>query len=250
MKKSLCYLILGLSVILFISLTGCVAPPAAPPVTPVSNYDPNQLATTQTPVPNGSGYVTEVTPFVLVTAVDTRITYNTLQPVTQTPREKSCRIYTKTQTYAYNGSAFTYDLKNPPMYINYSVIPKNYTEKRLVTSKTGTRKESVIEIDTYSPYSWLEITIRNKTTGEIYQQDGFGKDHSTYLKNTMKVNKMGDLLIELKGNLITATVDFWVKPDINFEDPQQVNSTVCTEIEQTRVSLPYTTMTATPTWTG
>jgi hypothetical protein len=249
MKKSLCYLILGIALIISVSLAGCVAPPAAP-VTPIDNYNPNQFPVTENPTPNGSAYVTEVTPFMVVTPVDTRVTYNVMPTVTQIPKEKSCRIYTKTQTYAYNGSAFTYNLKNPPMYSNYSVIPTNYTEKRLVTSRTGTHKEEVLEIDTYSPYSWLEITIRNKTTGEIYQQDGFGKDHTTYINNTLKVNKLGDLLIEIKGNLITATTDFWVKPEINFDTPEQINATVCTEIEQTRVSLPYITLTPTPTWTG
>jgi hypothetical protein len=247
MKKSLGYLILGIMVIISISLSGCVAPPAEQQITPTDNYDPNQFSSVGTNASNTSVYVTEVTPF--MTRVVTKITYNTLPPTIQIPREKSCRIYTKTQAYAYNGSAFTFDLKNPPMYINYSVIPTNYTEKREVSSKYG-NKESVIEIDTYSPNSWLEITIRNKTTGEIYQQDGFQKGHSIYLKNTLKVYKQGDLLIEMKGNLITATVDFWVKPEINFDDPQQMNSTVCTDIEQTRVSLPYATLTPTPTWTG
>ena len=126
----------------------------------------------------------------------------------------------------------------------------NVTEKRVVTAKTGSKAESVISIDSYSPNSWLEITIRNATTGEIYQQDGFQKGHSTYLTNTLKVNKQDNLLIEIKGNLITASVNFWIKPEINFEDPQMMNSTVCTEIEQTRSTLAYATSTPTPTWNG
>lgn len=250
MKESIGYLMIGITLILSICLSGCVAPPAEQQITPVDNYDPNQFASMETTNPSGSEYVTEVTPFVVVTPISTSVTYHTLIPTTQIPTEKSCRIYTKTQTYAFNGSAFTYNLKNPPMFINYSVIPTNYTEKRLVTSRTGTRQESVIEIDTYSPYSWFEITIRNKTTGEIYLQDGFGKDYSTYLKNTLKVYKRDDLLIEMKGNLITATVSFWVKPEINFDNPEEINSTVCTEMEQNRVSLPYATATPTPTWKG
>jgi hypothetical protein len=245
MKKPflLCYLLLGIILILSVIMTGCLAPPDEQQVKPVDNHSASLT-------PDGSGYVTEVTPFVVVTPLDTRVTYNTLPPTAQIPTEKSCRIFTKTQTYAYNGSAFTFNLKNPPMFINYTVIPTNYTEKRLITSRTGTKEESVIEIDTYSPNSRFEITIRNKITGEIYQQDGFGKDYSTYLSNTIKVNKRDDLLIEMKGNLITATVSVWVKPEINFDDPQQMNSMICTEMEQTRVSLPYATATPTPTWTG
>jgi len=250
MKQSLGYLIVGITLIFLICLTGCVAPPTEPQILPTDNYNPNQFASTGNTTPNGSVYVTEVTPFVFVTPVDTKVTYNLLPPTTQTPKDKSCRIYTKTQTYAYNGSAFTFNLKNPPMFINYTVIPTNITQKRVVTSKIVGTADSVITIDTYSPNSWLEITIRNKTTGEIYQQDGFQKGHPIYLKNTIKVNKRDDLLIEMNGNQITATVNFWVKPEINFDDPQQMNSAECAEIEQNRVSLPYATLTPTPTWTG
>ena len=248
MKDSFGYLILGITLILSLCLSGCVAPPAEQQVTPVDNYNPNQFATPGSAASNSSVYVTEVTPFVLVTPVGTRITYSTLPPTTQIPVEKSCLIYAKTQTYAYNGSAFTFNLKNPPMFIKYTVIPTNITEQRVVTSKTGTKEESVIKIDTYSPNSWLEITIRNKTTGEIYQQDGFGKDHSIYINNTLKVNKQGDLLIEMKGNLITATVSYWVKPDINFDSSQPINPADCMEISQTREIIDYATATPTPTW--
>ncbi|MDP3522824.1 MAG: hypothetical protein Q8S02_19630, partial [Hydrogenophaga sp.] len=226
MKKLLCPVIIGITLIFLITLTGCVAPPAEQKITPVENYDPNQPAVTETTLPASSGFVTEVTPFEFVKTVDTKVTYSILPAVTEIPQEKSCRIYTKTQTYAHNGSAFTFNLKNPPMFINYTVIPTNITEKREVTSKTGSKTSSVITIDTYSPYSWLEITIRNKTTGEIYLQDGFGKDHSTYLKNTLKFFKRDDLLIEIKGNQITATTNIWVKPELNFDNPEQINSTV------------------------
>jgi hypothetical protein len=250
MKKPAVYLIIGITLIFFISFTGCVAPPAEQQIIPVDNYDPNQFASTGTNASNVSIYVTEVTPFVMVTPADAKVTYNSVPMTTAIPKEKSCRIYTKTQTYAYNGSAFTYNLKNPPMLINYTVIPTNVTSKKVITSKIVGQGDQTITIDTYSPNSWLEITIRDKTTGEIYQQDGFGKDHSTYLKNTMKVNKYGDLLIEIKGNLITGTVDFWVKPELNFENPEQVNAAVCTEIEQGRASLAYVTATPVPTWAG
>jgi hypothetical protein len=244
MKKPfpLCYVLSGILVILCICMTGCLSP-AEPQVKPVDNHSVSLT-------PDPSGYVTVVTPFVQVTPLDTRVTYKTMPPTAQIPTEKSCRIYMKSLAYAYNGTAFTFNLKNPPMFINYTVIPTNYTEKRLITSRSGTKEESVIEIDTYSPNSWFEITVRNKITGEIYQQDGFGKDHSIYLKNTIKVNKQDDLLIEMKGNLITATVSAWVKPESNFDDPRQMDSMICTEIEQTRVSLPYATATPTPTWNG
>lgn len=250
MTKYIGYFVLGITVIFLVCLAGCVAPPAEQKVVPTDNYDPNQFSSTVTTSIPGSEYVTEVTPFAFVTPAESKITYNTQQPTPKVPENINCRIYTKTQKYAYNGSAFTYDLKNPPMLINYTVIPTNITTKKLVTERSGSKAESVITVDTYSPNSWLEITVRNATTGEIYQQDGFGKDHSIYLSNTLKVNKQGNLLIEIKGNLITATVNFWVKPEINFDNPEQINGTVCTDIQQNRAIINYPTATPRPTWTG
>lgn len=248
MRNSFGYVTLGILLIICLCLSGCVAPPVEKTIKPIDNYNPDIVTTPETTAT--LSYVTKVTPFEFVTPVAPTLTYTELPPVTQIPREKSCLIYSITQTYAYNGSAFTFNLKNAPMYINYTVIPTNYTEKRSVTSRSGGKKDSVISIDTYSPYSWLEITVRNKTTGEIFLQDGFGKEYSTYLKNTLKVYKQDDLLIEVKGNLITATVNVWVKPEFNFDDPQMVSNGTCTDIEQTRVSLPYATLTPTPTWKG
>jgi len=249
MNNSFGYVLLGITLILCLCLSGCVAPPTPEQqVTPIDNYDPNQVISPETTAT--ISYVTEVTPFEYVTPVASTVTYNQLPQITQIPREKSCLIYTNTQNYAYNGSAFTFNLKNAPMYINYTVIPTNITEKREVASKTGSKGDSVITIDTYSPYSWLEITVRNKTTGEIFLQDGFGKGHSIYLQNTLKVYKQDDLLIETKGNLITGTVSVWVKPEYNFDDTTQITNGTCIDIEQTRVSLPYATLTPTPTWTG
>ena len=119
------YVIIAIILILSICLSGCVAPPAEQAIIPVDNYDPNQFPPVETTPTGNSPYVTEVTPFVFVTSVETKITSNTPPPTPETPKDLRCRIYTKTQTYAYNGSAFTFNLKNPPMLINYSVIPTN-----------------------------------------------------------------------------------------------------------------------------
>ena len=81
----------------------------------------------------------------------------------------------------------------------------------------------------YSPNSWFEVTVRNRTTGEIYNQDGFGtaKGLHVYTTGTIKVMKTDDLLIEFSGNLITASAGIWVKPSGNIDPNQTMNFTEC-----------------------
>jgi hypothetical protein len=73
--------------------------------------------------------------------------------------------------------------------------------------------------DYYSPYSWFEVTVRNKSDGKILQQAGFGnsygKQYPQILNQTVKVLDSDNLLIEMSGNQITATVDIRVKKEGN-----------------------------------
>lgn len=247
------YLVCGLVIVAVAVMAGCVAPPTESLSTTTYTYNPDQFTTATT---STDALVTEVTPYINPQASGVTTTeslgYHTFATPTPLPEDKSCRIYTKTQTFTYNGSAFTFNLKNPPMYINYSVTPTNITVRKATTSEFKDKPEVVITYSTYDPQSYLEITVRNRTTGEIYLQDGFGKDYSTYMTRTLKVLNTDDLLIELKGNKMTATVNFWVKPDGNFEDPANMTFDTCTYWGQSTrdsTALAFVSATPTPTWT-
>ena len=114
------------------------------------------------------------------------------------------------------------------MYINYTVIPTNISGIKEVKSQFGSKQVEDIAYDTYDPQSYFVITVSNKTSGEIYLQDGFGPQYTTYLNRTLKVLNTDDMLIDLKGNKITATVNFWVKPQGNFDDPNNMTFDTCT----------------------
>jgi hypothetical protein len=183
--------------------------------------------------------------------------YPTLLAHTQAPPDMPCSIYSKSAAYGYNGSAFTFDLKNPPMYINYTVVPKNVTVNKVYSSKFGTSKEKT-ETATYSDYStsaWFEVTVSNSATKEIYLQDGFGesKGYPAYLSRTLKVLKSGDLLVEFRGNDIVASATIWVKPQGNFDESRLSEFTNCMYWEGHRDTLvtakPTTIEGAIYTWT-
>jgi hypothetical protein len=93
----------------------------------------------------------------------------------------------------------------------------------------------------------------SKSNGEIYLQDGFGtQKYTTYLNRTLKVLKRDNMQIEFSGNNITATAMVWVKPEGNFNDTTQFNTTTdCAYfMSNPRDSLPFVTATPTPTWTA
>jgi hypothetical protein len=253
MKEKLVRILCCITIILVVAATGCVAPPKDNKTSTAGNFfNPGQtdVATLATAAPN---YVVEVTPFVTGTSVSG---YHTIPTTTQLPEDKYCRIYTSPKdTYEYNTTAIMFDLKSPPMYINYTVKPSNITGKKVVDSKITGEGEKVIAYDTYSPVSWFEVTVRSKSTGEIYLQDGFGtgKGYSQYLNRTLKVLKRDNMLIEFKRNNITATAMVWVKPAGNINDTTQFNMTTeCAYFDQNPRDFVLVGTTATPlvTWTG
>ena len=254
MKEKLARIICCITIILVVAATGCVAPPKDNKTSSKTGnfFNPGQTNpdASATATPN---FVTEVTPFVTGTPVSG---YRTIPSTTQVPEDKYCRIYTSPKdTYEYNTTAITFNLQSPPMYVNYTVKPSNVTIKKVVDSKLTGGGEQVLTIDTYSPVSWFEVTVRSKSTGEIFLQDGFGtgKGYNTYLNRTLKVLKRDDMQIEFKRNNITATAMVWVKPAGNINDTTQFNMTTdCAYFDPNPRDFVQVGTTATPraTWTG
>ena len=254
MKEKLARIICCLTIILVVAATGCVAPPKDNKTSSSTGnfFNPGQTNpdVSATPTPN---FVTEVTPFVTGTSGSG---YRTIPPTTQLPGDKYCRIYTSPKdTYEYNTTAITFDLQSPPMYINYTVKPSNVTGKKVIDSKITGEGQKIITYDTYSPVSWFEVTVRSKSTGEIYLQDGFGtgKGYTAYINRTLKVLKRDNMQIEFKRNNITATAMVWVKPAGNVNDTTQFNMTTdCAYFDPNPRDFVQVGTTATPrvTWTG
>jgi len=250
-------ILLSLFVIALLILAGCVAPPKETATAGSSNTNSNSgvapvAVTTLSSTPtSGAVYVTLVTPTPAATSPIESQGYSEFVTQTLPPEDRSCRIFTHSQTFFYNGTAFTFDLKNPPMYITYKVAPSEKAVRKVVTHSIN-KTEYLLEYDTYDPLSYLEITVKDKETGEIYLKDGFGTDYTQYTTRTLKILNSADMYIEIKGNKITGTIEVWVKPVGNFADPESMNFDTCTFWSQTtRDNLPIAleTGTPTPTWT-
>jgi len=252
MIKKIFLPVFAILIILLIAAAGCVTPPKGTSSSGSSEgYSSAETGTAETTVT--PQYVTVVTPYSTNTPDNSTSSSgaNLYVTPTQPPEDQSCLIYFNTQNYAYNTTAITFDLKNPPMYINYTVVPTNVTVNKWVQERTGSKEDTTYTYSDYAPYSWFEVTVRNKTSGEVYLQNGFGesKGYTRYLNATLKVLKRDDMLIEFKGNSIKATVGVWVKPIGNFDNPKNKTFTECKYWTQTQNSLSIATATTTPTWT-
>ena len=209
-------------IILLVVASACVAPPKPAPSANSStgtSSQPGATGSTVTTVPTPQ-YVTIETVYVPPTRTPP-MPEITMTPTPTPVPDVWVEIYRITHYYSYNATAFSYDLKNPPMLIHFSLQPVNVTGKKIVVKHYGLDIETTEEVsyDYYSPTSWFEVTARDKNTGQILAQDGFGNppgnSYSQNVNKTLKVYTIGELLIELKGNRMTATVVVTVKKDKN-----------------------------------
>ncbi len=215
MEQGILYFCSVVLVLAFVSASACVAPPApsgAQSAGSPGSASPGAGAPVTT-VGTTPMYVTIETPYGATpqrTAVPTPIT---------APPEEWVKIYRQTRSFGYNKTAISFTVKNPPMVVNFSVKPVNVTGTKIIFRGKVTQTEETVTYDYYSPYSWFEITVRNKNGGQILQQAGFGnsygKQYPQALNQTMKVLSQGDLLIEMDGNQVTATIDMSVKKEGN-----------------------------------
>jgi hypothetical protein len=246
-------LVCSLAIILMLALAGCVAPPKETSASPVDLINPDQSAANNSSTTSSSSFVSEVTLSDYAPSATTSSGYSTFLPTTQIPADITCRIHSVSLT-GYSGKAIIFDLKNPPMYINYSVIPTNVTVNKVYTN-TNTKQTETRTFSDYSPSSWFEVTVRDNATREIILQDGFGpsKGYSAYLSRTLKVLKTGDLLVEFRGNDITASASIWVKPIGNFDASRLSEFTDCTYWDAHRdtvaIATPTTIENGIYTWT-
>ena len=256
MKKQFCYTLLALGIVLMLIVAGCVTPPKSTTTTSeTGSYYTTETNAEETPT--ASSYVAEATPFVTTSAGLQGSNQGSNPYATQTPipTDQSCLIYLNTQPFSYNTTAISFDLKNPPMYINYTVIPTNITVTKYVRSGQGGNTWVTLQYSDYDPNSWFQITVRDKSTGSIYNQAGFGvtpgmNNLSIYTNAVIgPILNSGNLQIEMTGNEITATTGIWVKPVGNFDDPQNQTFPECKFWGGTQQNyIAYPTTTPTPTW--
>jgi hypothetical protein len=184
-----------------------------PPVTPVIITS----APTQQPVQ-------QVTPasYVTIEAAPTP-TIATLTDITEDLPRPSTRdyvtIYSMTSEPAVSNFPYvSFDLVNPPLVLEYTIVPVNITDKKWLYYKI---KSQAYEVDSSieRPYedAWFKIVVRDMVTGKIVLEDGWGRTYPNSLELTRKIAlyKYGKYRFEFSGNYVFVTMDMKVKKEGN-----------------------------------
>jgi len=102
------------------------------------------------------------------------------------------------------------NLVNPPLVIDFSISPLNVRDVKYIEHKeiATLYKENVIVNRTYED-SWFQVIVRNKDTGAIIEEDGFGRTYSFENKRQMVVRTGGNYCVEFDGAY--ATVDLTIR---------------------------------------
>lgn len=206
-----------LLILILVCLSGCVSPQTGSSGGTGQSGGPGQAGTsgstgggtgpgaTQTQAPVVTGFLTPATPFPTVTTpVET-------MPWTRLPNETAevvrfVTLHHATTAFRNNATAFSYDLTQPPLIIEFCFSPNMTTRTIWYETNVGTRKEHTETITTVSPSAWFEVTVRDPATGNIVAKEGFARQFSVDTTKSIVIRRGGNYLIEFAGNEISAEI--------------------------------------------
>ena len=104
-----------------------------------------------------------------------------------------------------------YDLRNPPLEIEFDVIPPEITREKWILYNNQTydhpgHLEAIVPITRPSDLTWAEVIVRNRDSGQIVESDGFGKTYSLESPREIIIRKPGNYDFEFNGDFGTINL--------------------------------------------
>jgi hypothetical protein len=111
----------------------------------------------------------------------------------------------------------SFSLLNPPLVIDYNVTPSRAVDVKYVEYKemATTYKENLVINRPYED-TWFMVIVRNKDTGEIVTEDGFGRTYSFQSPRQLVLRECGNYSFELTGDYGNLDLTMKVKQEGNF----------------------------------
>jgi hypothetical protein len=169
---------------------------------------------TQTVIKSISGYVT------IETKESPEIETHTFMQskVPQKYEEGYVTIYSVTdQKVSQVLPIVSFSLLNPPLVVDYDVTPINATDIKYMEYKevTTVHKENVVINRPYED-TWFMVIVRNKDTGQIVTEDGFGRTYSFQSPRQLVLRENGNYSFEFTGDYAKLDLTMKVKQEGNF----------------------------------
>ena len=176
------------------------------------------VAATATPMPDDTRFLTQVPTYSAGT--DTGPAYRNLSyqvdPTPTTPNYQN--IYNNELSLKDYTVAYTYDLKTPPLVINFDIKPKMdtrtiwYEDRFGSYDSNGRRGDVYVTADQLSPNAWFSVVVRDRDTGTIVLEDGYGRTYGGVTNRTVSVRSSGNYQIDMSGNEVNVTVRMYIIP--------------------------------------
>ena len=111
----------------------------------------------------------------------------------------------------------SFSLLNPPLVIDYNVTPSRAVDIKYMEYKemTTTHKENLVINRPYED-TWFMVIVRNKDTGEIVTEDGFGRTYSFQSPRQLVLRECGNYSLEFTGDYGNLDLSMKVKQEGNF----------------------------------
>jgi hypothetical protein len=121
--------------------------------------------------------------------------------------------------YGHQASAWTINVTQAPLIVEFSVQPKMITRTIVYESSYGSHKEETKTVTTISDKSRLEVTVRDGD-GNIVTQDGFSGLYSVDRSKKIYVMIPGKYQLDIRG--VDVTVDLSARVGQTEQRPEGV----------------------------
>lgn len=139
----------------------------------------------------------------------------TLQPrISRTVFEGLVNVFTLTnENFPTDFPRISLKLAKPPLVIDYTVSPLDSLDIKYIEHKEirTMHKENISIFRTYEN-SWFMVIVRDKDTGEIVGEDGFGRVYCMDNQRQLVVRSCGNYSVEFEGEDVTVNLTMSV-PD-------------------------------------
>jgi len=112
----------------------------------------------------------------------------------------------------------SFGLVNPPLVVDYTVTPMNITNTKDVDYKImNTTYHEKLTINREYEQDWFKVVVRDRDTGKVVMEDGYGKTYSLEQKRQLVVYNAGNYRFEFTGEFVTVDLIIKVKKEGNIE---------------------------------
>jgi hypothetical protein len=195
----------GILLVLLLLSSGCGQRPASGSNTSFQPFWTTTVAPAGgTPVPT--------TPDVGVVVEITEIPVKPTTPVPPPTEEVTyVEIYNKELLFKYNTTALEYDLKYPPLIIDFTLKPEIVNRVTVTRDPTCTPTDTNLCLKTVTvtypdPSAWFTITVKYLGSDQIVAQSGYNREYDVSEEKRLTIRQPGYYHIEMTGSRLSAVV--------------------------------------------